>query len=294
MLSSLLESGGLSPIQKRTAKTHRPKLGQHFLHDARYRARILDALPLDRDDVVLEIGPGGGAMTGLLTERARRIIAIEVDPSLAEKLKVDFLQQSQVEVRVEDILRTDLAAICQKEGVPQVFVFGNLPYYITSPIIHHLLAQRKCIRAMGLLVQREVANRLTAMPGTRDYGYLTIATQMYMQPQMALHIPPGAFSPPPQVQSALVTFRMEARFPQWPPGKQDQFLDFVKGCFAQKRKNLPNNLGGSYPRHEIAKALEQIAKPSTSRAEQLSLHELAEVFAFLIRAHHAADASKAT
>jgi 16S rRNA (adenine1518-N6/adenine1519-N6)-dimethyltransferase len=119
---------------------------------------------------------------------------------------------------------------------------------------------------------------VTAAPGTRDYGYLTIATQIYSQPQIVLAVPPGAFSPPPKVQSALVTFEMKAKFDRWPRETCEVFLQFVKRCFAQKRKNLLNNLQGTYPRHRIAQAIEQLRKPPNSRAEQLSLEELAGVF----------------
>jgi 16S rRNA (adenine1518-N6/adenine1519-N6)-dimethyltransferase len=131
---------------------------------------------------------------------------------------------------------------------------------------------------MGLLMQREVAERLTAVPGTRDYGYLTIATQLFSQPQIALAVPPGAFSPAPKVQSALVTLRMKATFDRWPRQTCDDFLEFVKDCFAQKRKNLLNNLQGRYPRLRIMQALEEAGKPANSRAEQLSREELAGIF----------------
>ncbi len=177
-----------------------------------------------------------------------------------------------------DVLRVDFAALCRQEGVAQAFVFGNLPYYITSPILHHLFAQRESIRAMGLLMQREVAERLTAQPGTRDYGYLTIAAQLFSQPRIALAVPPGAFSPAPKVQSALVTFRMKGKFEQWPRERTDAFLEFVKRCFSQKRKNLLNNLGGNYLRTRLLQALEAAGKPSHLRAEELSLEDLATIF----------------
>jgi len=238
----------------------------------------LEALPLDAGDVVFEIGPGRGAMTALLAERARKVVAIEIDRVLAQELEEDFREESRVKIILADVLHVDFAALCRQAGVAQGFVFGNLPYYITSPILHHLLAQRDSIRAMGLLMQREVAERLTATPGSRDYGYLTIATQIYSQPQIALAVPPGAFSPAPKVQSALVTFRMKAKFDRWPQATCDKFLEFVKRCFAQKRKNLLNNLGGIYPRSRIVQAFEEVDKPANSRAEQLSLEELAGVF----------------
>jgi len=245
--------------------------------------RITEALPLQPGDMVFEIGPGRGAMTALLAERARKVMAIEIDRSLAQRLQEDFREESRVEIILADVLQVDFAALCRQEGITQGFVFGNLPYYITSPILHHLFAQRDSIRAMGLLMQREVAERLTAAPGTRDYGYLTIATQIYSQPQIALAVPPGAFSPAPKVQSALVTFRMKAKPDRWAREKSDEFLNFVKRCFAQKRKNVLNNLGGIYPRGRIMQAFEEAGKPANLRAEQLSLEELAEVFESLTR-----------
>jgi 16S rRNA (adenine1518-N6/adenine1519-N6)-dimethyltransferase len=276
--------GGESKIQNRNSKItrHRPKLGQHFLHDARFRARILEALPLTAGDVVFEIGPGRGAMTGLLAERARKVIAIEIDKQLAQELREDFSEKPHVEIIQADVLSVDFAALCRQEGIERGFVFGNLPYYITSPILHHLFAHRSAIRAMGLLMQREVAERLAAAPETRDYGYLSIATQLYTQPEIALAVPPGAFSPAPKVHSALVTFQMKLRFSRWAQEKCDQYLEFVKRCFAQKRKNLLNNLGGIYPRSRIMQALAEVGKSANVRAEQLSLEELAAAFERLI------------
>jgi 16S rRNA (adenine1518-N6/adenine1519-N6)-dimethyltransferase len=238
----------------------------------------MDALDLAAGDVVFEIGPGRGAMTALLAERSRKVIAIEIDRALAQRLQEDFPEKSRVEIILADVLRVDFASLCRQEGIAQAFVFGNLPYYITSPILHHLFAQRDSIRAMGLLMQREVADRLTAEPGTRDFGYLTIATQLYSQPQVAVSVPPGAFSPAPKVQSSLVTFTMKAKFERWPPATCDAFLEFVKRGFAQKRKNLLNNLGGFYPRRRIMQAFERAGKPANLRAEQLSIEELAGIF----------------
>ena len=236
----------------------------------------MEELALRPDDVAIEIGPGRGAMTGLLAERARKVIAIDVDRTLADQLQEDLRDQPHVQIILADVLRVDFAALCHEEGVAQAYVFGNLPYYITSPILHHLFAQRESIRGMGLLMQREVAERLIAHPATRDYGYLTIAAQLFSQPRIALAIPPGAFAPAPKVQSALVTFRMQEKIEQWPRQKADQFLEFVKRCFAQKRKNLLNNLGGNYLRTRLLQALEAAGKQSHVRAEELSLEDLAD------------------
>lgn len=269
--------------QKSKLKQHRPKLGQHFLHDQSYRRRIVQELALRADDVVIEIGPGQGAITGLLTKRARKVIALEVDQTLAQQLEADFRDQPHVRIILADVLRVDFTALCREEGIAQAFVFGNLPYYITSPILHHLFAQRNSIRSMGLLMQREVAERLTAAPGGRDYGYLSVATQLFSQPYIAFGVPPGAFSPAPKVQSSLVTFAIKPKFPQWQPEHADEFLEFVKRSFAQKRKNLLNNLGGRFPRTRLLEAFEAAGKPATSRAEEFSVEEFAAVFENLNR-----------
>ena len=234
--------------------------------------------------MVIEIGPGRGAMTGLLAARARKVIALEIDRELALRMQEDFFKEPRVQVIPADVLHVDFSALCRKEQIEQAFVFGNIPYYITSPILHHLFKHRQSIRSMGLLMQREVAERLTASPGSRDYGYLTVATQLYSRPQIALAVPPGAFSPAPKVQSALVTFEMRAKFDHWPQEKCEAFMAFVKRCFAQKRKNLLNNLGGAYRRSEILGAFEAAGKQPDLRAEQTSVEELAGIFERLIRA----------
>ena len=257
--------------------TSRPKLGQHFLRDSRYRDRILDALPLRADDLVIEIGPGRGAMTGLLAERVRKVVAIEIDSSLASQLQKQIARDARVAILHADVLSVDFTELCRQQCRAECFVFGYLPYYITSPILHHLFASRGCLRAMGLLVQREVAERLTARPGCRDYGYLTVSTELYSQARLALVVPPGAFSPPPKVQSALVAFQMRPRFPHWTLAECDDFMEFVKLCFAQKRKTLLNNLGPIYTREQVAAALAQAGDAVNLRAEQLSLEQLAAV-----------------
>jgi 16S rRNA (adenine1518-N6/adenine1519-N6)-dimethyltransferase len=265
-----------------------PKLGQHFLASASYRRRIAETLALRPDDLVMEIGAGRGAMTGLLAARASHVIAIELDSALAAKLAEQPRRDSRIEVLQADILSTDLAALCQQHQAPQCFVFGNLPYYITSPIIHHLFGFARSIRAMTLLVQREVAERLTAQPGSRAYGYLSVLTQLHSRPRIVLSVPPGAFSPPPKVHSALVSFQMRSQLPQWLRGaarpsepstkRETQFLGFVKRCFAQKRKNLLNNLGALYTRERVERVLAALDLPSTVRAEQLTLEQFAGLF----------------
>lgn len=258
-----------------------PKLGQHFLTSARYRERIADALGLRREDLVIEIGPGRGAMTGLLAERAGRLVAIELDAALAGRLQEEFAASPGVRIIRGDILTTDLSNICRESSVPECVVFGNLPYYITSPILHRLFEFRRHIRAMALLVQREVAERIVASPSSRDYGYLSVFVQLFSGPRILFTVPPGAFSPPPKVQSALIEFRMTPRFPDWSAERATSFLEFVKVCFAQKRKSLTNNLSATYPRSRLQVAFETLGLPANVRAEQITIEKLAALVSFL-------------
>jgi 16S rRNA (adenine1518-N6/adenine1519-N6)-dimethyltransferase len=259
-------------------QTRRPKLGQHFLRDTRYRQRIADALAILPFDLVIEIGAGRAAMTELLSRRARQVIAIEIDPTLVEELQGKFGADSHVAILQADILSVDLPGLCQRYAAERCFVFGNLPYYITSPIIHRLLEFAASIRAMGLLVQYQVAERLTAAPGSRRYGYLSVLVQLYSQPRIVLAVPPGAFSPAPKVQSALVDFPMAPKFPEWTSADRKQFLEFVKRCFAQKRKNLSNNLLAIYGRELVERMLAALDLPRTIRAEQLTLAQFGNLF----------------
>jgi 16S rRNA (adenine1518-N6/adenine1519-N6)-dimethyltransferase len=283
-------------------QARRPKLGQHFLRDTHYRQRIAEALAILPDDLVIEIGPGRGAMTELLAERAGHVVAIEIDAGLAQNLAARLAGNSRIEILQADILNSDLAALCRRHRAEKCFAFGNLPYYITSPIIRHLFGFAGSLRAMTLLVQREVAERLAAQPGSRAYGYLSVLTRLHSHPRIVLRVPPGAFSPPPKVHSALVDFQIIPPLPERrkagegstvPPAsigtapsaqpllcaeEEAQFLDFVKRCFAQKRKNLVNNLAGICSRERIEHVLAVLALPANIRGEQLTVEQFASLF----------------
>ncbi len=218
-------------------------------------------------------------MTELLAERAGPIVAIELDKALAEQLQQKLVAGPRIEVLQADFLTVDLAGLCRRHGAQRCFVFGNLPYYITSPIIHHLFTFRDCIRAMALLVQYEVAERLVATPGTRDYGYLSVLTQLLSYPRIVTGVPAGAFSPPPKVRSALVEFRMrEADTALLTQQEVDGFLRFVKRCFEQKRKSLLNNLVRSYSRPRLELEFNRLSLAHSLRAEQLPLEDLVRLY----------------
>jgi 16S rRNA (adenine1518-N6/adenine1519-N6)-dimethyltransferase len=251
----------------------RPKLGQHFLRDRRFQRRIVESLAIQSNDLVCEIGPGHGAMTELLAARAQQVVALEVDPELAGRLQQKFSNKLGIEVLEANILQSDFASLCRGYRREQCFVFGNLPYYITSPILHHLLDFAGSISGMGLVVQREVAERLAALPGSRDYGYLTVLTQLDTNPRIEFGIPPGAFSPPPKVDSALVTFQMRPVRVRLSAEERKALLEFVKLCFVHKRKNLLNNLAPVYARQRLETELAALGLPPTIRAEELTLEQ---------------------
>jgi 16S rRNA (adenine1518-N6/adenine1519-N6)-dimethyltransferase len=260
----------------RLAKT--PKWGQHFLKDQAVCQKIASMLTFQPDDLVVEIGAGRGALTRLLAHRAARLTAIEIDPGLATKLAEELAGYPHAEVLRVNILEVDFFSLLKRHNASQCYVFGNLPYYITSPIMRRLFDARAAIHHMTLLMQREVAERVTAKPGSRAYGYLSVLAQLNSDPRIILAVPPGAFSPPPKIHSSLVDFPAIARFPLWNDKDYDAFLTFAQLCFHQKRKSLVNNLAQKHSRTRLHRLLEALQLKETIRAEQLHLGKLAEIF----------------
>ena len=257
-------------------------MGQHFLRDLGWRKRILATLPRGDSDTWIEIGAGHGEMTELLAADGRRVVAIEGDPKLAEGLRERFdfsaAGSASVTVIAGDVLEQDFATLA---GGKRFRVYGNLPYYITSPILHRLFGYADRIDSIHIVIQLEVAQRIVAQPGRREYGYLSVACQFYAKPRIALRLPPGAFSPPPKVESALVEMKL--------PGERDRlnigdaagetgFLEFVQACFSQKRKTLRNNLRATASDEQIQAALAAAKLRTDARAEQLTLAQFANMF----------------
>jgi 16S rRNA (adenine1518-N6/adenine1519-N6)-dimethyltransferase len=235
------------------------RLGQHFLVKGSILERIAAAACPDHVELVIEIGPGRGALTEKLLQRADRVVAIELDESLVGHLRARF--PDRLEVIHSDVLDVDLG---QWGRVP---VVGNLPYYITSPILDKV-GPVDYLRAV-FLMQKEVAERLVASPKTREYGFLTVKTAIFAQKKLLFDVKPGAFQPPPKVDSSVVL--LERR----PPvvDDPDRFLRFASACFRQKRKMLRNNLSGHYDRSILDKMSE-----SGLRAEQLSVEQLVDLY----------------
>ena len=245
----------------------RPPLGQHFLNRAAILDRIADAACPRPEPLVIEIGPGEGSLTVHLMERAARIVAIEVDPALAERLRARFAGHGHFEVVHADVLDLDLA-----QWGPALVV-GNLPYYITSPILDRVLAMGPNLKRAVFLMQKEVADRLSAQPGCRDYGFLTVRTRFRAWARTLFQVPPSAFSPPPKVESAVVQLDPRAPDEALPVSDAGRFLEFVGLCFRQKRKTIRNNLAGSFPREVI-----DACREAGLRAEQLTIEEFADLY----------------
>ncbi|MGH9688491.1 MAG: 16S rRNA (adenine(1518)-N(6)/adenine(1519)-N(6))-dimethyltransferase RsmA [Candidatus Acidiferrales bacterium] len=257
----------------------RQRLGQHFLADSGWQHRILQTLPPAENETWVEIGAGHGEMTRLLAGLGRRLIAIETDAQLASSLsraaEANSTEWPGVEVVHGDALRLDLGRLAGAE----FRVYGNLPYYITSPILTALFAHADRIRSIHIVVQLEVAARIAAKPGRRDYGYLSAACQFYSRPEILLRIPPGAFRPPPKVASALVRMNLPGERAKLGISDEPRFLKFVGACFEHKRKTLRNNLRALATAERISEVLAACGLRLDARAEQLSLVEFARLFA---------------
>ncbi len=237
------------------------KLGQHFLINRAILAQLAAATCGNHAERVVEIGPGRGALTRFLLPCTDELHAVELDATLAARLAAELSAETKLHVHQADVLSTDLA-----QWGPAV-IAGNLPYYITSPIIDRFLELDGRFPAAVFLMQLEVAERLLASPGTRDYGYLTVSAQLVCDVSLVCKVPPGSFAPPPKVDSAAVRLTRKAVV----PAHRKELLKFVKRAFAQKRKTLRNNLRPFY-----GAAIDDLPEAKL-RAEQLSIGQFEEL-----------------
>jgi 16S rRNA (adenine1518-N6/adenine1519-N6)-dimethyltransferase len=252
----------------------RRALGQHFLRDAGIARAIVDLVAPTANDLVVEIGPGEGALTAELARRAGRLIALEIDPVLVTRLRARF---PDVEIIADDARTWNYGGLVTPPG-GRVLVVGNLPYSVGKPILMALVAARTAIDTMALMLQREVAERVAAAPGSRVYGSLSVLTQLYCSVELALRVPPTAFRPPPKVESAVMRLSV-LRAPSVPVADERRFHVVVRAAFAQRRKTLANALsaGLGRPAEEMRSAAESAGIDPSRRAETLTILEFAEL-----------------
>ena len=226
----------------------------------------------------IEIGAGHGEMTQFLAATGAPVYAVELDPPLIAGLQKLTARFPNLTIIPGDVLQTDLAAIAAGR---RIRLYGNLPYYITSPILHRVFEVAALIDEIHILIQLEVALRLVATPATRDYGYLSVLTQYFSKPLIALKVPPGAFRPKPEVESALVSLKLPGENVRLNSHDDAGLMRFVKKCFAQKRKTLVNNLRDLAAPAVVKEILAELGLPAKARAEELPVAQLAALFSKL-------------
>jgi 16S rRNA (adenine1518-N6/adenine1519-N6)-dimethyltransferase len=273
-LKRLLESEGFN-LKK--------AFGQNFLIDPSVCPRMAEAA-CDSDTGVLEIGPGAGVLTVELSKVAKRVVAIELDTKLKPVLKKSLADCDNVEVIFGDAMKVDLAALIRDKfaDCSRVAVCANLPYYITSPIIMHLLESKLPVDNITVMVQKEAAERLGAEVGSREAGAVTVAVAYYAESEILFEVGRDSFMPPPNVDSAVISLNIRKE----PPVElhdEAKFFSFVKACFAQRRKTLVNTVSATMgiPKDKLREALAAAELPETARSEQLTISELATIANYL-------------
>lgn len=267
-------------LQKHQFQFHK-KFGQNFLIDPHVLDKIMEAAQVTRDDFILEVGPGIGTLTQYLCERARHVLAVEIDRELIPILRQTLSAYDNVDVIQGDILKQDIVNIANvyNEGRP-IKVVANLPYYITTPIIMELFESHVPLANVTVMVQKEVADRMKARPGSKDCGALSLAVQYYAEPYIAAFVPPNCFMPRPNVGSAVIRLDCRSRVPV---SVKDEKLMFrlIRAAFNQRRKTLQNAIANSgelpFSKAEAAEAIERAGLDANIRGEKLGLPEFARL-----------------
>lgn len=283
MRELLASPGGTLYILDKYGIKARKKYGQNFLIDANVVQNIIDAAEITEEDCVLEIGPGIGSMTQLLSRAARQVVCVEIDENLRPVLAETLEDCANVKILWKDILKTDLREICEEynEGRP-LKVVANLPYYVTTPILMQLLAQKGVFSSITVMIQKEVADRIRSGPGSKEYGALSLAVQYYADPQIVMTVPPSCFIPRPGVESSVLCLHAFEK----PPVQADEKLMFalIRAAFNQRRKTLANAVshgamlsGKAISRENVTDALRQMGLSASIRGEALSLEQFAQL-----------------
>ncbi len=279
-MATLAEPKNTIEILNRYRFVFQKKYGQNFLVDTHVLSKIIAAAGITKDDMVLEIGPGIGTMTQYLCEAAGKVVAIEIDKMLIPILENDTLSSyDNVKIINQDILKFDINKLVEEEnGGKPIKVVANLPYYITTPIIMGLFERKVPIDNITVMVQKEVAERMQAEPGTKDYGALTLAVRYYATPYIVANVPPNCFMPRPNVSSAVIRLTLN-REPVVRVKDEALMFKCIRASFNQRRKTLLNGLCNSpeidFTKEEIASAIEALQKGASVRGETLTLEEFA-------------------
>lgn len=242
-------------------------LGQNFLKDQSVLQKIADSIETEADDLIIEIGPGTGALTEYLSRKKGQLLAYEID-----KRMESILKKYSMSIIFDDFLRRNLSEDLKDFSYKHLYILANIPYYITTPIIEHVIRSNQMVEKMTLLVQEEVANRFVAKPGMKEYGYFTVYLNYYYDAKKILKVPNTAFSPVPKVNSAVVLFLRKEPVLDNPKF----YFQFIKKTFAQKRKTLKNNLKG-YDWSVVQSILTTHGYPDSVRSEQLPPEILMEI-----------------
>ena len=262
------------------------RYGQNFLIEPRVLKKIIEGAGITKEDTILEIGPGIGTMTQALCEAAGRVIAVEIDRDMIPLLEENLAGYDNYEIINDDILKVDLGALAEStfsETAGRFKVVANLPYYITTPIIMGLLEQKLPLESITVMVQKEVAERMQAQPGTKDYGALTLAVQYYTEAEIIANVPSNCFIPRPNVDSAVIRLKLHEERPVQPQDEAKMFR-VIKASFAQRRKTLVNGLKNDpalqaegIDRERIEAAFTQMGLDQNVRGERLTLEEFARL-----------------
>ncbi len=266
-------------IMQRHNITFNKKYGQNFLTDEDVLGGIVEKSGLTKDDYVLEIGPGIGTLTYELAQNAQKVVSVEIDKGLIPVLSDTLSEFDNIEIINQDILKTDITALIEEKFCGEMpYVIANLPYYITSPIIMHLLESGIAFKKIVVMVQKEVAERIASAPGTKDYGVLTIATQFYSDTSVLFDVPRTSFIPAPNVDSAILQM-VPRPHPTCQPSDNDVFFKTVKSAFALRRKTILNSISGSgmFPlsKAQIENAIVSAGIAPSARGETVSLEQFA-------------------
>lgn len=257
------------------------KFGQNFLIDTHVLEKIISEAGITKEDMVLEIGPGIGTMTQYLCENAREVVAVEIDKALIPILMDTLADYDNITVINEDILKVDINQLVQeKNGGKAIKVVANLPYYITTPIVMGLFEKKVNVDSITVMVQKEVAQRMKAEPGTKDYGALSLAVQYYALPEVVANVPPNCFMPRPSVSSAVIRMKLY-REPVVQVNDEEMMFRVIRAAFGQRRKTLVNSINNAqnlnFTKEQVVSVLGEMGLSESVRGEVLNLEQFAEL-----------------